>query len=167
MVTKEAIKADDRFYIDDWNLERITKRKIISYRVETIPVGNIWRLIEGKIIPLRETDVYKYLDGDEIARKKYEAYCNSELCQGNDARSVRAYESLISLLRSEMYDMERGAIFVDQLNIILEGQHRSCILLKEFGPDYRIPVVKVQYEGLYIRTRLKKIIAYIKYWRVN
>lgn len=38
-----------------------------------------------------------------------------------------------------------GGVFLNQFNIVQEGQHRCCILLKYYGADYIIKVVKLYY----------------------
>ena len=163
MVTKDEIKNDNRFFIDDWNLDRIMRRPVLSYEICPIKLGNIWRIINRTPIPLCETDIYKYLDGSAESRKNYEDYCSSPLCEGNSYRGVEVYNSLIHTMETTGYDMKKGAVFVDQLNFIQEGQHRSCILLHNYGPEYKIDVVKIHYQGLYIRTRFKKSLAMLKF----
>lgn len=157
MITREQIKNDDRFYIDDWNLERITNRPVISYEIVEIPVGKVRRYYKDRIMPLTETDVYKYMDGSKESAEQYDRYCGE--CVGNANRGKAQFDELIDSFDGDSYDLKKGAIFVNQLNIIVEGQHRCCVLLKKYGKDYKIKVVRMKYKGLYLKTRLKILLA--------
>lgn len=164
MITKKELKDDSSFYIDEWNLDRILGRPIVKYKVEEIPLRKIWRVIDKKLLPLQETDIYKYIDGDENAIKNYKKYCKDH-CKGNPKRGIIEFNELIRKFSKELYDPMKGAIVVDQLNFIVEGNHRCCILLKKYGPKYKVKVVKLTYKNLYIISRLKLLFAKIKYAR--
>lgn len=142
MVTLQQLKNDKRFYIDDYNLKRIFKyHKFLFYHLTTIKVGKILRSLDDseEVVPLSETLVYKYLIGEE-SDDSYKEYCQSHL---TPYRSIDYFKKLIVNIRQEGYDIQKGAIFVDQHNIVVEGQHRCCILLKEFGPEYKIKVIRL------------------------
>ena len=143
MVTLQQLKNDNRFYVDDFNLNRIIKaHKYLFYTITTIEIGKILRLKDDgseEIVPLSETLVYKYLIGKETDYS-YKEYCKSHL---TPYRSLDYFKNLINVIKEEGYNIQKGAIFIDQHSIIVEGQHRCCILLKEFGPEYKIPVVRL------------------------
>ena len=147
-VKKEQLEMDERFYIDKQNLERLTSRRIKKYEVVEIEIGRILRDLgyrnEG-IVNLKNTYVYAYLTDEKGGKEKYQEYC--KIC--NVAfRNSEEYDKLINSLLKNDYDIRKGAICVDSNNLIIEGQHRACILLKKRGPLYKIPVVKIYYAGM-------------------
>lgn len=162
MVSVEKLLNDDRFYIDDWNAHRIFKAPIKKYEFTEIRLDQIFRLIGGKVVPLFETPVYKFLESDGKNTKIYEEYCQ-QYCKGNDLRSADVFLELENDMIENDYDPRKGAIFIDQLNLILEGQHRCCILLKKYGGTHSVKVVKVYGYKPKIRTFIKKLICRIKY----
>lgn len=153
MVSKNEILNDPRFYLDEWNLNRFFSDKIEKYEVVEVEVGSIIRELNGKIMTLSETDVFHYLDGSEEDKINYEKYCQ-EYCAGNDNRGTRQFNNLISTFDSVDYDIKKGAICIDQFGVILEGQHRSCILLKKYGSHYKVKVVRFYITGLRPRMRI-------------
>lgn len=160
MVRIEDFQADDRFYVDAWNLKRIMVMPVRNYSVCKIRIGDIIRELEGNIYRLEDTDVYRYLDGSESSKAVYREYC---LTNGgaNSNRREDSYNTLIKELSKKGYDIKKGAIFVNQYNMVQEGQHRCCVLLYLYGPEKMIDVVKLHYGGLRIRQRVR----YLK-WRV-
>lgn len=150
MVSKEQIVEDSRFFIDEFNLNRIYNEKLQSYSVEKISVGRILRQYGKKIMPLYETDVYKFLSQSEKSIVAYRQYCDNI---GMERRSIANYNSLIEQIKADGYDILKGAIFINQHNLILEGQHRSCILLQQYGPSYCIDVVRFVYSERFFRPR--------------
>ena len=140
MVSIEQLRNDNRFYIDDFNLNRIYKHNIVKYTVKKINIGSIIRIYRGKIIELYQTDVYKYLSGKDDDKVSYDSYCERI---NMSRRSPEEYDKLISVFKKTPYDIKKGAVVVDNNNVILEGQHRCCIMLKMFGPDYVIDVVQL------------------------
>ena len=163
MVTKEVLKGDDRFYIDDWDLERfIAHKEITKYRVKNIKVGNILRKLHRRIYPLNESDVYKCLEQDAITKEDYERY--RKYCFGDDYEhhTLENFRTLQEDLKSQDYDIKKGAIVVDQFNCIIDGQHRSCILLMKHGPNYVIPVVEVTYKKAGRGMRLRYLLFLLK-----
>ena len=143
---KYLTKADfinKNFYIDSFNLDRIFKENTFtSYRIKVVPVGHIIMPYPGSYIRLEESPVYKYLNKTTESKNNYELYCQ-KYGKLNKNRTVEKYESLINELSSYDYDINKGIIVVNQANVLLDGQHRSCLLLKLHGTDYNIPVLEV------------------------
>lgn len=142
---KKALKYDDRFFIDDRNIERLCENTVYKYEVIEIPLGKILREHEvtGAFMGLNETNVYRYLSGTPkgvAAYKEFVDYCNVPF------RSFECYDRLIDEVeKTGGYNIKKGAIVVDQDFFIMDGMHRSCFLLKKFGPKYKVGVVKLYY----------------------
>lgn len=146
MVTIDQLRNDNRFYIDDFNLNRIFKPNIIKYRIIRIKIGEIVRIYRGRVMDLYQTDVYKYLSGRNEDKKNYNIYCERINMY---RRSSKEFDKLILEMSKSPYDIKKGAIFVDKNNVILEGQHRCCIMLKLYGPDHEISVVQLIKKNAY------------------
>lgn len=153
MDIKSSFLNDERFTVSKQDVDRIFQQDIASYNICNIKISKIRKNIKGKIIDLKETDSYKLLNG-EITQADYEKYCREQTF-GYENHSLESFNNLQRKLIN--YDLKKGAIVVDQFNIIRDGQHRTCILLKEFGPNYKINVVKVKYKGLKIKMIIKII----------
>ena len=154
------LKNDKRFYIDKWNFDRITEKEILRYKYVEIPVGRIRRYFNSKVFSLKKTDSYIFLDNlnDKDSRQKYIEYCQ-KYCADNNKRGVKYFEELIDKFKTDNYDPKKGVIVVNQNYFIVEGQHRSCILLKKYGPRKKINVLKIYYK----KNNLIDILRNFKY----
>lgn len=168
-ITKEELVNDNRFYIDERNINRlIMDHPIKSYCLKSIKVGMILRKHSycNSVVPLCKTNVYKYLNGGEEGKKAYEEF--KRICNYSPLRSEEIFNNLIEQIESSDYDIQKGAIVVDQYNLVLDGMHRSSILLHKYGANHKIQVV--QFKNVYsIRpafflTRINTVKAYIKAW---
>ena len=146
--------------IDKNAYEMLTRRMVLYHKIISIPVGIIKRNLFGTFMGLEETDVYRYLEspGDESRKQEYINYCKIAR-DDNPDRSIETYNSLIAQITEEGYDINKGAIVVDQFNCVLDGQHRACIIKYFFGDDYIVSVLKLYY--LYLTP--KNMIENIKY----
>lgn len=147
MFNAEDLHNDTRFYIDERNVQRLLANGGgQKYTTIFVGVGSIMRSLDGKITSLYCTDVYAYLQGTEEGKKKYEDYC--KLCNVS-FRTEQNYADLITEIDKTEYDIKKGAIVIDENNFILDGQHRACILLKKYGPFYKVEVVKMYFRTYY------------------
>ena len=150
---------DDRFELDKFALENhLQISKILSYDVIEIEIGEILRQQNNKIFNISKSAPSEYLKSNNI--NDYKKYCD-EICVGEDKEhhSIEIFDKLISDLDANDYDLKKGAIVINQLNIIMDGQHRSSILCNKYGMNHKVKVVKIHYLYLGIRT----YINYIKY----
>lgn len=168
-ITKEELINDKRFYIDDRNINRLLNdHPVKSYQVTFIKVGMILRKLSNcdNIVPLNQTYVYKYLEGGEVGKRAYEEF--RKICKYSPLRSEEIYDNLIQQIGNTDYDIKKGAIVVDQYNLILDGMHRSSILLRKYGANHIIQVVRFDnvysLRPFFFLTRIKTVIAYIKAW---
>jgi hypothetical protein len=82
---------------------------------------------------------FAYLEGDE---KSYEDYCQfmDKLGMNPANHSIEKYRTLIKRIES---GREHNLIVVNFKNEIIDGQHRACLMLKRFGPDHKVRVLRV------------------------
>lgn len=160
---KRKIKADDRFYINDISLNYIFRRNVVGYKLIEIPVGKIRRYYDKKVFSLYKTDPYRYLNDpfDSKTSLEYEKYCVNN-CEDNPERSIDTFHKLSSDFTTNRYDITKGIIVVDQYNFIMDGQHRACILLKQYGEYYRIQVLKIRLADYGVKTPILNTIYNVK-----
>jgi hypothetical protein len=149
------IRLDERFRIAAaaGRQTAISQRKILDYEVTNIRLGDIRRNFHDEGPLLNQTRPYKYMmTGDTQFYVDY-IYVNnpsdSDFWETRDPDSVLKDElSRIDRLAANMekngYDPQKGIIVVrNPDNEILDGQHRACWLLKKYGPDKTIPVLRL------------------------
>jgi len=141
-VAKSGLRLllDDRFELDpEYVYRSLEFCQIDSYEVVEVRLGDIRRVwTDCRSYRLADCAPFRYLQGDSESYDRY--------CEVNSKRSVfnmsrERFETLRQSMKS--YDGRRMPVVFGKANIILDGQHRCCILLKEHGSDYRIPVVRI------------------------
>ena len=132
---------DDRFELDADFVYRILERKpVVAYEVAEIRLEDIRRIwADGRAKPLSACAPYRYLEGDGAG---YDRYCR----ENAEAYGFEMSRERFEALRRSMddFDPRRMPVVYGDANIILDGQHRSCVLLRRYGPDHRIRVVRIR-----------------------
>ena len=115
------------------------------FSLETIKLKDIRRRWEGKDYPLTECSPYKFLQtrDERIYQKYIQKHIEKGIVSENCIWSPDSFLQLEKEILKNGYDPTSSIIVVDQNNIIIDGQHRSIILLYHHGGDYEIPVVRV------------------------
>ncbi len=132
---------DDRFELDADFVYRILERKpVVSYEVAEIRLGDLRRIwTDGRAKPLSACAPYRCLAGDAAG---YDRYCRENARAYGFEMSRARFEAL----RQSMGDFNprRMPVVYGDGNVILDGQHRSCVLLHRHGPEHRIRVVRIR-----------------------
>lgn len=153
LVSREQLEKDSRFYINSETLSSLMKHhKIYSYDIEEIKLGHIRRYKDKKLSTLYATDHFKYVTdpNSEENRRTYRVYCaQKENLKDNPNRSEAVFNTLIDTFVNEDYDPKKGIIIIDQYHCIVDGFHRSCILLHKLGSEHPVTVLKLTYETGY------------------
>lgn len=131
---------DPRFDIDDEFMYRAFEFvQLEGYEVAEVRLGDIRRVwCDGRGYRLDECPPYKYLSGDASS---YERYCRENREQTGFEMSRERFDTLIESMRT--FDERRMPVVFGRENVVLDGQHRCCILIRRHGPDHRIKVVRV------------------------
>ena len=159
MLSKEELSTDARFFVNPITLDEIFRRFnhcIEKYDLTCIKVGKLRRTLEGRLSPMYKTEPFLFIRNPENKeiREMYEKYCElPDARKDNPERSVEYYKNFICKFTSE-YDVKKGIVVIDQYNRIQDGLHRSCILLKNMGPNYEIQVLRI-FPHYSLRTRFK------------
>lgn len=130
---------DERFVLDyDFFYRALEMAKVTRYEVTEVRLGDIRREWKGRLIPLSECHPYKYLTG-ELAQ--YREYVQENALTHGFEMSETRFEQLRQSMDTQ-YD-ERRMPVLSQDNILMDGQHRCCLLLHKYGPEYAVKVLKI------------------------
>lgn len=142
IASKSALRmlSDNRFKLDyDFFYRVLEMRPVSRYRVVPVKLGELTRYwYDGKLYPLEKCPPYRYLCGD---RQAYEEYCLQNRTLTGFDMSPERFEALCASMAE--YDPKSMPVVFGPRNIIQDGQHRSCILLKKFGPEHMINVLRI------------------------
>lgn len=140
-VSAIRLLTDSRFKLDyDFFYKVLEMRRIKTYKLENIRLGDIRREWEGKLLKLSECHPYRYLLGEIDT---YQEYVDSNKNATGFDMSINRFESLRSAIQQD-FDSKSVPV-LNSNNILLDGQHRCCIMLHEKGEDYMIPCIKLYY----------------------
>ncbi len=136
--------SDKRFTIDnDFFYKALEGRDIHKYEIVKIRLGDIQRSwIDGKIYNLTDVSPYTYLTDKINGAKIYQKYCDINYEQSGFEMSINRYNTLIKSIETSGFK-EHSMPVIDKNNIIMDGQHRCCILLHKYGPDHVIKALKI------------------------
>lgn len=125
----------------------LNERSFSGYRIAEIPIGKIHRYLDGKVFSLYKTEPWALLNNreDKAEREKYTQYCIRAKIDNPD-RSLDYFIKLISDV--EEYKFDISPIIVDQNLCVIDGQHRSCIILNKYGDKYKVKVLMVYFDDL-------------------
>ena len=142
----QAYLAYQKFYL------LFKQRYNIDIPADVCGFGNFFELIIIPLkdilsqsgLPLIQMPTYQYL-----ATRNKTIYLNylSGTMQNKTAQtwSLTRFQTLERKINKEGYNPQKSAIVINQNNELLDGLHRSSILLYKYGPDYEIPVVQVSW----------------------
>ncbi len=135
------ILNDNRFLLDDeFVYNSLESRKFKGYELVPVRLGDIKRRwFNGEYFLLKECAPYRYLTGDEAS---YEEYSRYHLEHELPMMTRERFDKLIKSIEDNGYD-KRYVIVVNKDNIIMDGQHRACCLLRIYGEDYMPIVLKL------------------------
>jgi len=135
----DALLRDERFDLDEeFALRTLEAMRIRSYEYTRMRLGDIKSVwYDGSVFPLARSAPYRYLCGDTAA---YDEYCRYYEAHHLFPVSRERFDGLIRSM--EEYD-PRKAIVLRRDNTLLDGQHRACCLLRRYGEDFQVPVVRL------------------------
>ena len=87
-----------------------------------------------------QSPVYRYLQGEEDNYLEYLKYL--DLNNQFNEHSVETYKKLINSFNENGY-IKSNIICINEYNNIIDGQHRACLLYKNYGPNYKIRVLEI------------------------
>ena len=127
---------DKRFVLNNEFFYRsLESKKIIDYQIKKMAIKDIKREWKGKKYNLDQCSPYKYLNGD---KKRYITYCAENKKRFKVDMSVNRYDNLITSIETNGFDSKNMPVINAKNNVIMDGQHRSCYLMKKFGPNYKV-----------------------------
>ena len=152
---KELIKAqetsairllnDDRFVLnDEFFYLSLEGRKIKNYYLQDIALKDINRSWKGEIFKLDQCAPYEYLKNKSV--DAYQEYCEENKSKSKFEMSVDRFDSLIQSIDANGFDSKFVPVINATNNVIMDGQHRCCYLLKKFGPDHKVKALFIEKE---------------------
>lgn len=115
-----------------------------DFEVARVALKDIRREWQGKLYSLDDVSPFKYLQTRDEAI--YAAYVQKHkdcgLAPPDSEWSVKGFENLIASMDENGYDVSKSIIVLDRNNVLVDGQHRACILYYKYGGDYLIKVVR-------------------------
>lgn len=141
----EELMTNKNIHIDkEWYENWLNTREIYDYFYQTIKLGDIkcsyFKETGWEIIFLKEHPAYKYFMGESTSYRDYMVL--NELYNPDHVHSVERIELLERKLNGESYDF-KNILFVDGKNVLMDGIHRACWLLNEYGEDFELEVLKI------------------------
>ena len=135
---------DDRFEIDyDFFYKNLELKNISSYRITTIKLKDVKRNWHRTTMSLTDVAPYKFLQNGNS--EEYSKYCEKNNQENGYDMNVDKFQTLIDNITNNGFDSKKLPI-INSENVILDGQHRSCVLLHKYGPEYEMPVLEVTIE---------------------
>mgnify|MGYP000024441675 CR=1 FL=1 len=109
-----------------------------------VPLKEIRRKWNGKLLTLADCSPFKYLQTRD--KQIYSDYIQKHIDLGvlpADAdKTPERFENLEKSMNEKGYDPALCVVVLNKDNVIIDGQHRCCILLYKFGPDYRVTAIR-------------------------
>lgn len=142
----EDVELDDEWFY--WKMDN----RLITYKYDDVKFSDMTCDLGNRIFKFTDGVPYKYIkEGDS---ESYEAYCKLHKDSGLPLMSKERYDRLISSIKANGYN-NKNIIIVNEDNVIMDGQHRACILADKYGEDASIRVLKICDIKRHIRKRLK------------
>lgn len=134
------INRKDIFLNSDFIWCTLEMMFISNASIVTLPLKDLKReWFDGTVMSLKECAPYLYLEGN---KKAYDDYVLFHKGNNLPIMDVNRYEKLIKSVKKKGYD-NIHLIVVDQRNIILDGQHRACILCYLNDDEKEFKVLKL------------------------
>ena len=117
-----------------------------GYEVLDVRLGDLRRFWQGKAVSLNETDLFKFVSGEdkEGIHRYYDELGRLWGHSKESAKSnVEDSERLFKDMEGAGYDPSVSCITINDKNVILDGFHRSTFLLVKHGPDFKVKVVRI------------------------
>ncbi len=144
--SSQRLLKDPRFEIDyEYFYRALESRSIYDYEIVSVRLGDIKRRwVDGSIYDLTEVAPFRYLNEEE-GREIYSSYCEDNFEKTGFQMSLQRFDSLIESIEAKGFDSKFLPVIHDD-NVIGDGQHRCCILLHKYGPDFEIKAVKIRFK---------------------
>lgn len=127
---------DKRIVLDfDFVYKQLEGLPIESYEIRKIKLKDIKREWYDKTYLLEECSPYAYLNGD---KQRYQKYVEENTHCSPFDMSQKRYDALIASLDKKGFDERKMPVINAINNVIIDGQHRCCWLLKKYGGDFEL-----------------------------
>ncbi|MBO4285671.1 MAG: hypothetical protein J5895_05535 [Alphaproteobacteria bacterium] len=108
---------------------------IKKYEIRKIKLKDIKREWYDKTYRLEECSPFAYLNGD---KERYQKYVRQNAQYSPFKMSAKRFDALVSSLNQNGFDEKHMPVIDATKNVIMDGQHRCCWLLKKYGGDFEV-----------------------------
>ncbi len=142
--SSQRLLSNPLFNIDyEFFYKVLESKSIYKYEIVEVCLGEIKRIWDdGKVYNLTEVAPFKYLNDKKNGSRVYNQYCEENRKVHGFSMGVDRFKTLIESVNINGFDSKNMPV-IDQDNCIMDGQHRSCILLHKYGPNHKIKVLKL------------------------
>ncbi len=98
---------------------------------------------DGKMYDLEQCSPYRYLQTRNPGIYQNYLHKLEQASPHNRNWSMDTFNKLENSVSNVGYDPAISAIAVNRDNVLIDGQHRCALLLKQYGPEYEVFVVRV------------------------
>ena len=116
---------------------------LVSQRIKKCQIEEIALSDVQNYQSLRLSSRMKFLNGDKEDYKRHVKNKNSKYFHHTE----RSFNELIKSVNDRGYNYKISPIIVTNDNIIIDGLHRLCILMKKYDKNYKIKVLKLDAKG--------------------
>lgn len=148
-ILEEPLDIDSEWFY--WQMDN----QLVIYNYSTVSFNEMRLKYEGKVIKLTEGIPYRYLQGDT---KDYDLYCQNHKKYGLPIMSKERFRKLQTSIEENGFD-NRKIVILDEDNVILDGQHRACIMCLKNGENSAMTVLRIIKLKRIIKRMLPKFIV--------
>ncbi len=150
------------FVLDlDFFYRVLESRKLLWFKVVDMRLGDLRRRDEtGALRDLASAMPLRYLAETNDGRAAYARYCAENQERTGFAMDPARFDALIESMAGG-FDQKRMPVVVPVHGelCLMDGQHRACVLLARFGPDYHLKVLRLRLVPLHLVKRLRTMVS--------
>ena len=155
--TEHGVWFDKSFY-----RRLLANRPIAKIERCKVRLGDLRTRLFGTQYAMKDSLAYRSLKG-EVKYSEYVAKVHNIGDHSLDGRNDRWPFEMMEWLDNDKDSFKARPVIVNPKDAILDGQHRSCVLLLKYGEDYKIDAVRIYTlpaEGSLLQKTIRKIRAY-------
>ncbi|MBO4643681.1 MAG: hypothetical protein J5716_03615 [Alphaproteobacteria bacterium] len=109
-----------------------------------VPLKVLRREWNGKLYRLEECSPFKYLQtkDKDVYANYIQKHIDLGILPADYDKSTTKFDTLIESMNENGYDPSKCVIILRRDNVLLDGQHRACVLLYKYGGDYTVTAIR-------------------------
>ena len=116
------------------------------FEMVRVKLKDLKRFWENQELSLKDTHIYKFLETKD--ESIYEEYKNLHIRKFNLSPDTASWDAdrilqMEQIINADGYSPTKSIVCINAKNHIIDGLHRSCCMLKKYGPDYEIIACRI------------------------